>query len=388
MEPLQEVEKVVRDVEEAMGLFESLVPPPIWPWLIVSLGLAFAICLHAVLWKPLRRICQGREGLVYSVIPRLRRPSRLFVLMLVGLFLVNVAGLPDAWSMGLTQAATATLMVVIGWIAIVGLDTACTRFLGKLPGDAEENLATRKQATQVRMIQRLGRMVIVMLTLGLVLSSFEAVRQFGVSLFASAGAAGLVLGFAARPVLANLIAGIQIALTQPIRLDDVVIVEGEWGWIEEIASTYVVVRIWDWRRLVVPLSYFIEKPFENWSRESGSIIGAVTWNLDYTAPIPEIRSKLEEIVAGSRRWDRKVVNLQVTETDRDSVTIRALMSARSSPIAWELRCEVREAMLDWLQREHPAALPRHRTELRMPVSSDAENMDDRRADGAMLFRAG
>ena len=143
------------------------------------------------------------------------------------------------------------------------------------------------------------------------------------------------------------------------------IVENEWGWIEEITSTYVVVSIWDWRRLVVPLSYFIEKPFENWTRESGSIIGAVTWHLDYTAPVAKIREKLEEIVRASSRWDKKVVNLQLIDTDRDSITVRALMSARNSPIAWELRCEVREAMLDWLQREHPGSLPRHRTELRL-----------------------
>ena len=372
MEPIeQDVDQLIQDVEQAMSLFESMVPAAIWPWLIVSLGALFALLLHALMWQPIRRFCRGRSGLVFSVLPRLRRPSRLFVLTLVTLLLVNVAGLPQIWSASLTQAATAALLVIVGWVLLVALDVACQRFLRRLPGDAEENLSTRKQATQVRMIQRIGRLLIILLTAGFVLSSFDAVRQFGVSLFASAGAAGLVLGFAARPVLANLIAGIQIALTQPIRLDDVVIVEGEWGWIEEIASTYVVVRIWDWRRLVVPLSYFIEKPFENWTRESGSIIGAVTWHLDYTAPVAEIRTKLIEIVGATTRWDRKVVNLQVIETDRDSVTVRALMSARSSPVAWELRCEVREAMLEWLQREHPGSLPRSRTQLHLDPDATA-----------------
>ena len=365
MEPYETAEPVFHEVKQAMGLFESLVPAAIWPWLIVTLGILFALILHSVFWRPVSRFYKGRSGLVFSVLPRLRRPSRLLVLMIVGLFLVNVAGLPPAWRGGLSQFATATLLVVIGWILIVALDVACMRFLRRLPGDAEDNLSTRKQTTQVRMIQRIGRLLIVLMTAGFVLSSFDAVRQFGVSLFASAGAAGLVLGFAARPVLANLIAGIQIALTQPIRLEDVVIVEGEWGWVEEIASTYVIIRIWDWRRLVVPLSYFIEKPFENWTRESGSIIGSVNWHLDYTAPIGEIREKLQEIVKASPRWDKKVVNLQVIETDRDSVTVRALMSARNSPIAWELRCEVRENMLEWLQREHPGSLPRSRAQLHL-----------------------
>jgi small-conductance mechanosensitive channel len=365
MEPLGDADQILQEVEQAMGRFESVVPEALWPWLIVSLGALFALGLHRLMWRPIKRFCEGRTGLLFSVLPRLKRPSRLFFLMAISLLLVNVAGLPPVWRAGLTQAATATLLVIAGWIMFVALDVACLRFLGRLPEDTEDNLSLRKQATQVRMIQRLGRLVIILLTAGLVLSSFEAVRQFGVSLFASAGAAGLVLGFAARPVLANLIAGIQIALTQPIRIDDVVIVEDEWGWIEEIASTYVVVRIWDWRRLVVPLSYFIEQPFENWTRESGSIIGSVTWNLDYTAPIAEVREKLEEIVRGSSRWDKRVVNLQVIETDNESVTVRALMSAKNSPIAWELRCEVREAMLEWLQREHPGSLPRRRAQIEM-----------------------
>ncbi|SLN28759.1 mechanosensitive ion channel family protein [Roseisalinus antarcticus] len=370
MDPPEDVDQIMGEVEQAIGLLENMVPAAIWPWLIVSLGALLALLVHALLWRPIRRFCAGREGLVFVVLPRLRRPSRLFLLMLVSLLLVNVAGLPPGWRSGLSQLAAATLMIVVGWVLIAALDVACERVLGRLPGDIEENFAARKQATQARMIQRIGRLLIVLLTAGLVLSSFDSVRQFGVSLFASAGAAGLVLGFAARPVLANLIAGIQIALTQPIRIDDVVIVEGEWGWIEEIASTYVVVRVWDWRRLVVPLSYFIEQPFQNWTRESGSIIGAVTWHLDFTAPVSEIRAKLEQIVAASPRWDRNVVNLQVTDSDRQTITIRALMSARTSPIAWDLRCEVREAMLDWLRTEHPGSLPRSRGQLHM--APDAE----------------
>ena len=160
-----------------------------------------------------------------------------------------------------------------------------------------------------------------------ILLTFESVQKYGISLFASAGAAGLILGLAARPVPTNLIAGIQIALAQPIRLEDVVIVEGEWGWIEEIFLTYVVVRIWDLRLLIVPLSYFIEKPLQNWRRESAQIIGAVFWYVDYTIPVDAVRTKLEEVVKASSRWDGKVVNLQVTDTDKNTTTLRGLMSA-------------------------------------------------------------
>ncbi len=196
------------------------------------------------------------------------------------------------------------------------------------------------------------------------LLSFDNIKQYGVSLLASAGAAGIVLGFAARPVLANMIAGIQIAISQPIRIDDVVIVEGEWGWIEDIGSTFVTVRLWDWRRMVVPLTWFIENPFQNWTRETAAVIGTVTWHMDYGVPVDRVRAKLEELVDASPRWDRRVVNLQVTEATGHGIELRGLMSARTSPLAWDLRCEIREAMIAWLQAEYPQHLPRWRGEMR------------------------
>jgi small-conductance mechanosensitive channel len=189
------------------------------------------------------------------------------------------------------------------------------------------------------------------------------VRQYGVSLFASAGVAGLVAGLAARPVLSNLFAGVQLAMTQPIRIDDVVIVENEWGIVEEITSTYVVVRIWDLRRLIVPLTYFIEKPFQNWTRESSALLGSAFLYVDYRAPVEIIRNKLSEIVKSSKNWDGKVVNLQVTDAKENTVELRCLMSANSAGQAFNLRCEVREQLIDFLQKHHPEALPRQRSEV-------------------------
>jgi small-conductance mechanosensitive channel len=200
-------------------------------------------------------------------------------------------------------------------------------------------------------------------TIGAALMTFEPVRQFGISLFASAGVAGLVAGLAARPVLSNLFAGIQIALTQPLRINDGVMVEDEFGRIEEITSTYAVVQLWDLRRLIVPLTYFIEKPFQNWTRESTNLFGTVMLYLDYTAPVDQVRAKVEEIVKGSNLWDGKVVGLQVTDMKENTIELRVVVSGRSSGDTFDLRCEIREKLIGFLQRELPAALPRRRYEV-------------------------
>jgi len=200
-------------------------------------------------------------------------------------------------------------------------------------------------------LQRVAKTLLVIFTAAAALMSFESVRQYGVSLFASAGAAGLVVGLAARPVLSNLLAGIQIAMTQPIRVEDQVVVEGETGWIETITSTYVVVRLWDLRRMVVPLSYFIEKPFQNWTYEGAAQIGAVLLRVGYGVSVDRLRQKLDEIVRHNPLWDGKVARLEVTDITTDTVELRALVSARSAGQTWELRCEVREKLLGFLQSE-------------------------------------
>ncbi|MFC7552462.1 mechanosensitive ion channel family protein [Pseudoroseomonas wenyumeiae] len=211
--------------------------------------------------------------------------------------------------------------------------------------------------------------LIVLITASAALMTFDGVRQYGVSLLASAGAAGIVLGLALQPVLKNLVAGVQLAVTQPIRLEDAVIVEGEWGNVEEITSTYVVVRLWDWRRMVLPLSYFIEKPFQNWTREGASLIGTALIYVDYTAPVTAMRAKLEEIARASPLWDRRVVNMQVTNLRPDTMEIRMLVSASNAGRTFDLRCEVREKMIAFLQAEYPWALPRGRAEIDSQLDS-------------------
>lgn len=190
----------------------------------------------------------------------------------------------------------------------------------------------------------------------------------GVSLFASAGAAGIIVGLAARPLLSNLIAGVQIAITQLIRIEDAVIIENEWGWIEDIASTYVVIRLWDWRRMVVPLSYFIERPFQDWTRDAASLIGSVILHVDYAADVSRIRRYLGQAAHESKLWDGAVVNLQVVETDAKTMQLRALVSARNAPQSWDLRCEIREKLVAFLREKMPEALPRERTDVSPPLA--------------------
>ena len=216
---------------------------------------------------------------------------------------------------------------------------------------------SRSSASSIEMWPIIG-----LATVAAVLMTFEAVRQFGVSLLASAGVAGVIIGFAAQRSISTIVAGIQIALSQPIRVDDVLIVEGEWGWVEEITLTYVVMRIWDQRRLVVPINYFIEKPFQNWTRNSAELLGTVFIYADYGVEIDTLRAELVRLCEASPLWDRRVCQLVVTDAKETVIELRALVSAADSGKAWDLRCAVREGLVRFMQREHPQSLPRLRVE--------------------------
>ncbi|MCW3148109.1 mechanosensitive ion channel family protein [Stutzerimonas stutzeri] len=232
------------------------------------------------------------------------------------------------------------------------------------PVDVSDNLRARQIQTQSRVLLRTLSLFFLLIGVAAMLMTFPSARQFGTSLLASAGLAGLAVGFAARPVLANLIAGLQIAITQPIRLDDVVIVEDEWGRIEEITGTYVVVRIWDDRRLVVPLQYFIEKPFQNWTRRNSSLIGSVFLWADYSLPLESVREELRRLCKDvPELWDGRVCVLQVTEAGEKAIQLRALVSSADSSRNWDLRCHIRENLLGFIQRQYPQALPQLRADL-------------------------
>jgi len=295
--------------------------------------------------------------------------DRTRTLTRVGLMILALAIVLPAVPLGPPATRIAAHMLVVaaivllGWSAIMALTLATDFYLRRSTiGEGTDPLA-RKHVTQVRVLRRVTITLVGIVTVAAALMTFESVKQYGVSLIASAGAAGIVVGLALRPLLTNLFAGIQLAVTQPIRIGDAVIVENEWGWVEEITGTYVVIKLWDWRRMVVPLSYFLEKPFQNWTRHSTDLIGTVLLWVDYTVPVAPIRQKLEEIARASRLWDGQVVNLQVVDSNERAVQLRALVSARTSPQAWDLRCEVREQLILFLQEEFPDALPKQRAEL-------------------------
>ena len=264
-----------------------------------------------------------------------------------------------------------TILLGLTWLAIRAVAAMQRRAVRRHPVDVADNLAARRVQTQARVLGRLAQFTIALVGVSLALMTFPAVRQLGTTLLASAGIIGLVAGIAARPVFGNLIAGLQIALSQPIRLDDVVIVEGEWGRIEEINATYVVVRVWDERRLVVPLQWFIENPFQNWTRTTAQLLGDGTLWLDYRTPMSAVREQLQLICEGDPRWDGRVCVAQVTDADRHTIQVRLLVSARNSGDLFDLRCVVRECMVAFLAKEHPYALPR----LRADVARDAPTRD-------------
>jgi small-conductance mechanosensitive channel len=340
----------------------SFAPP--WAVSVVLLVSAVVVAwlLHAAILAAVQRILRGRRPYLLSMLNATKNPARLGLLLLALAIALPTTPLAPETRAGLAQCLLLATIFLLGWIATAALEIAATMYLRKFRLDVEDNLLARKHITQIRVLVRVLDTVIVLITLGFALMTFDAVRQYGVSLFASAGVAGIVAGLAARPVLSNLFAGVQIAVTQPIRIEDAVTVENEYGWIEEITSTYVVIRLWDLRRLIVPLTFFIEKPFYNWTRHAANYIGSVLLYLDYGAPVDRIRQKATELVAQSKLASGKVTSVQVTNTRPDAIEVRILISADTAANAANLCAELREALIAFLQREHPEALPRQRSE--------------------------
>jgi small-conductance mechanosensitive channel len=325
---------------------------------------------HRILFRLLTRLVESKDLFWRSLVSRLKRVVRLAMLVAGLSFGATVAPLTDMQSATVRHILLIFFIVLVAWMARIVKHIWMTVYLRRFKLDAEDNLLARKHVTQTRIMERVADLLIVVVAISACMMTFDAVRQYGVSLLASAGVAGIVVGLALQPVLKNLFAGIQLAITQPIRIDDALLVEGEWGRVEEITSTYVVVQLWDWRRMILPLSYFIENPFQNWTRESSALIGTVMIYLDYSVPVAAIRKKVEEIAQGSKLWDRHVVNIAVTDFREAVMEIRILVSASNSGRTFDLRCEVREKLIDFIQREYPASLPRMRAVMSEPPARD------------------
>ncbi len=339
-----------------------------WDGRAVTLGIfvgAIVVTLvaNAILFAIIRRLSRRGKPFYVSVAKHCYAPMRLLLPAIAVEAILPLLKLTGDEARVLGHVISLGLIGGVGWLSVSAVAVATDAILAHYRVDAKDNLTARKIHTQLSMFKRALNIVVGVLTFSVMIMTFSWARDFGTSLLASAGIAGLVVGMAARSTLTNLIAGIQIALTEPIRIEDVVIVNGEWGWIEEILTTYVVVRIWDLRRLVVPISYFIEHPFQNWTRVTANLLGYAYLYVDYTAPIDAIREELHRILEASPRWDRQVWNLQVTNTSEHAIELRALMGAADSGTAWDLRCEVREKLVAFVQKNYPQSLPKTRGEI-------------------------
>jgi small-conductance mechanosensitive channel len=334
-------------------------------WLISGVILAGAVVLallaHFILFFLAERLLRRKGEATQSLFARrVKKSTRLIFPLLALVLAIPLAPLPADLKSMLQHALGLGVIASVGWAIIILTELAGNIIFARYSMDAPDNLAARRIRTQTQVLQRIATLSVSIVTASIMLMTFPAVRHLGVSLLASAGLAGLIVGMAARSTLSSLIAGIQVALTQPIRIEDAVVLEGEWGWIEEINTTYVVVRLWDLRRLVVPLNYFIEKPFQNWTRTTADLLATAMIYVDYSAPIQELREELHRILQSTELWDKRTWALQVTDATERTIQIRALMSARSGPAAFDLRCYVRENLVQFLRTKYPLALPKQR----------------------------
>ncbi len=354
------------EIDIVFDNFAEKIISPAWVTGSILAAIITGWVVHTIIWAFVRRMASRTKSILDDSLDKHCRPPSRYIFIIIAIqLMLPLAGQHLSPGTGhiLQSILKVMLILAIAWLLIrltsVVEDLAAAEFRT----DVKDNLHARRIETQVRILKRLAITVIIILAVAVTLMSYERFRQYGASLLASAGVAGLVIGLAAQKMLGNLLAGIQIAITQPIRLDDVVVVENEWGRIEEITLTYVVVRIWDLRRLVLPISYFIEKPFQNWTRVSADLLGTVFIYTDYDIPLDDLRRKLTDILSSSESWDKKVGLIQVTNVSDKTMEIRALMSAADSGALWNLRCEVREKLVAHIAAAYPESLPRLRAEL-------------------------
>ncbi|MBX3404384.1 MAG: mechanosensitive ion channel [Phycisphaeraceae bacterium] len=336
----------------------------------LAVALIFALIAHAIVFRLLLAAATRTEQLKEPTVRRLRLPSQIAVVALTGLFVLPKIEASAALREGLRHGFALLLILAMTILAVRMLWIGVRAYLTRFDVSVSDNLGARRMHTQFTVVTRILTALVWVVGIAAALMTFPSVKQLGTSMLASAGIAGLVVGLAAQRTLSNFIAGLQIALTEPINLDDVVIVEGEWGRIEEITATYVVVRIWDQRRLIVPFSWFIERPFQNWTRRTAEVLGTVFLWTDYSVPVDRIREEAERIAKDSSNWDGRTVGAVVSDCSERAVQVRVLASAADASKAWDLRCELREKLIAYLNREYPGCLPRVRATVRSLPGAD------------------
>jgi small-conductance mechanosensitive channel len=345
------------------------VPAEVWIGTVAIVAVAAALAAHAFAYAVLRRVAARTSGHFDDALVR-RTPRPVALLLITAALSLLVPLLEESGRDGATLRHLLLVVAVLGmgWLAIAVLRAAADMVDERFPVDGARDDTAWAVRTQVRILERLGVLAIAIVAVGLALLTIPGVQPLAASLLASAGILGVVVGIAAGPVIGNLLAGIQIAFAQPIRLEDQVVIDGETGRVEAIASTHVVVRLWDQRRLIVPLSRIVNAPFENWTLSSPEILGTVTVHADYQAPVEDIRAELKRILDATELWDGRTWALQVTDATERTIVLRALVSAADPGTAWELRCLVREKLIAYVQGTHPAALPVARERHEGPAS--------------------
>jgi small-conductance mechanosensitive channel len=340
------------------------------PAVFSALALLVVAILFRIAWKLAKRLLRS-NAIAHTLIEDTEDPARL-LLSLLALQAVWQAAPDSLYLIGAVRHLTAVLLIAsITWLIVRTIVAAGRIVVLMHPVDVSDNLHARGIQTQTRVLTRTLMLFVLVFGVACALITFPSVRQIGTGLLASAGLAGLVIGFAAKPLLGNLLAGLQIALTQPIRLDDVVTVEGEFGRIEEITSAYVVVALWDERRMIMPLQWFIEHPFQNWTRTSAQILGSVFLWVDFGFPVEPLRQELAKICEGNPDWDRRVCGIQVTDMSEHAVQLRILVSSGSASRNWDLRCFVRERLIDYIARDHSQYFPKFRIDNPLPMPRPA-----------------
>lgn len=336
----------------------------LWAAIILAVAVVIALLVHYVVFWLLKRLARRKGAyLDQSLTRHAQGPTRWIFPLVAILIVLPGLTLPQKLMSALEHITGIGLIAAVAWLFILVSVITSDVLANRYRVDVADNLLARRIQTQFHMLHRVVVVVVTIVAVAIALMTFPAINHIGMSLLASAGLAGLIVGLAMKDTLSNLIAGIQIAFTQPFRLEDAVVVEGQWGWIEEIGTMYVVVRIWDLRRLVLPLSYFLDHPFENWTRTSAELLGHCFIYVDYTVPVEEIRQELRRVLESTPLWAGKVCVLQLSDFFQTTAQLRALMDARNSSDAWDLRCYVREKLIAYIKGHYPQSLPRYRAEL-------------------------
>jgi small-conductance mechanosensitive channel len=332
--------------------------------IIVVFAVAVALMIHAIVFRVLRRLAGASSSKSDNIlVSRITRPTRW---ALIALALVVAARETPALDRIWERLGGLVMPLMVGWMALAILHALVETAILRSDISMDDNRRNRRKRTRISIFGRIASFAIVFVTVGLMLLSIPGVRDIGVTLVASAGLAGLAVGAAAQPALKSLIAGFQMAITEPVVIGDAVIIGGEWGYIEEIRMTYVVVKVWDERRLVVPTQKFLDEIFQNWTKTTSQLMGTVMLYLDPMAELEPFREKFYELIESNERWDRRVKHMQVIELTRDAVEVRFLMTAKDSPTLFDLRCDIREALIGWIRETRPEAIVRNRI---MPVSA-------------------